>query len=133
MRSLDHMPQHLCQITRIDGVETHKQPIADPFATTKVVVGWNLRDWLKMLFRRRREIEVVVKIQGDNVAIQRWFSGRDMCDRCHMEQIGFPHDGSSAADPGYHEGDERLCERCYYRLPQKPLDILASAESMVGS
>jgi hypothetical protein len=120
MRSLDHMPKHLCQITRIDGKETYRQQIADPFATTKVIIGWNLWDWLRMLFSRPREIEVVVEIQGDGVATNRWFAGRDVCERCQRTAIGFPLDGSSAADPGYHHGEERLCERCYYGLPDEP-------------
>ena len=120
MRGTEHFKRHLSVRSSVDGKTIAAVNIEDPFHTTRVVVGWNLRDWLKMLFRRKREIEVCVKVQADGVATRRWFQGQDVCEVCKKTPIGYPHDGSSAADPGYHEGTERLCERCYYGVPDEP-------------
>lgn len=113
------MKRHLKLETRVDDVKVHEQQIDDPFLRTQTVIGWGVWDWLKMLFKSPREIVVVTHVIGDGVAHKRWFAGLDACDRCETT-IGYPHDGSSNADPGYHHGEERLCERCYYGLPQEP-------------
>ena len=98
--------------------KSHEQAIDDPFVNTTTVTHWSLLSWFLMLFRGRTHT-VRFHIHGDSVAMKRWFAGQDGCDRCG-QTIGFPHDGSSAADPGYHHGDERICEDCYYGREPAP-------------
>jgi hypothetical protein len=119
MRTTEHFKNHLRVVTEIDGKVTSNIRVEDPFAHTSVIVGWNLWDWFKMLFSRSRELRIRVDIRGDGVAQARWFRGVDVCERCQRTPIGIPHDGSAAHDPGYHHGEERLCESCYYDYPQK--------------
>lgn len=108
------MKKHLQLETRMDDEKIHEMSINDPFLRTSTTIEWSLWDWLKMLFKRPRQTVIVTRIIADDVAYKRWFSGVDACDRC-AAVIGYPHDGSNADDPGYHHGDERLCETCYYK------------------
>jgi len=113
--------------TRVDGGKVHECPIDDPFIRASTVVGWSLWDWLKMLFQSPREITVTTRVIGNGVAHKRWFNGTDACDRCESV-IGYPHDGSSAADHGYHHGEERLCNACYYGVSH-PLPLVEGVSS----
>lgn len=118
MRSVmtGYMKRHLKTVTHVDGAKIGEQPIDDPFANVNVVVRWTLWEWLKLLFTR--EMVVRVKVQADGVAIDRWFTGADTCERCCRVKIGQPHDGSNTSDPGYHHGDERWCHDCHYDIPK---------------
>lgn len=120
MRSTKHFAEngHLCVRTFVSGALIHTQSVEDPFASTRVCVGLTFWEWLKLAFQRPRQIEVLVHVSGDQVANKRWFLGVDACDRC-AATIGYPHDGSNADDPGYHHGNERLCESCYYGMTPK--------------
>jgi hypothetical protein len=115
------MKRHLAAETVVDGRTVRNQPIDDPFATTmsEIDIRFSLLDRIKLLFTGRHHVQVLHKIVGDSIAIKRWFEGKDACDWCGTT-IGFPNDGSSEADPGYHHhGDERLCERCYCKPESK--------------
>lgn len=129
MRSIltGFMKRHMTLETDVDGKRVHTQDIDDPFLTTSTRVGWNLWDWFKMLFKSPREIVVRTRVHGDGVAHKRWFAGVDACEQCESV-IGFPHDGSSADDPGYHHGDKRLCGPCYYGTSH-PLPLVARSSS----
>jgi hypothetical protein len=91
-------------------------PIADPFHCTDVICSWSLWEWFKMLFRRKRETVIRVVVDGDSVAMKRWFQGQDTCERCLQTKIG-PLPGVHETESGYHHGDERWCEECYYADP----------------
>jgi len=109
------MKRHLAIETRQDGKLLEPVvAVCDPFHRTKVVVGWSLWDWLKMLFRRDRSVTIEVRVRADGVAIKRWFQGQDTCEKCQDVKIG-PLPGVHETEPGYHHGDERWCETCYYR------------------
>lgn len=116
MRDTDYMKdnRHLNLKTWRDGVKVGVNvPIADPFHRTEVVCSWSLWDWFKMLFRRKRETVITVMVGGDSVAMKRWFQGQDTCERCQTRKIG-PLPGVHETEPGYHHGNERWCEDCYY-------------------
>lgn len=119
MRSImtGYMKRHLKSQVWRDQTLVKETPIDDPFATVTVIVGWTFWGCLKLLFSRKREVEIQVKITGDGVAQKRWFEGVDVCEQCQSTNIGHPHDGSSASDPGYHSGDERICHDCYHNIP----------------
>ena len=81
-------------------------------------------------FRRRDRVticpqtaEVRVHVRSNGVSQGRWFQGADICERCKRTRIDEPRHGPKA-DPGYHHGDERWCEGCYY---EKPLDQIIQA------
>ncbi len=116
MRSVmsGYMKRHLKSLTYVDGEKIGEQPIDDPFATISVVTGWSFTGWLKMLFNRRRELVVRVKIQGDNVAVDRWFAGVDTCEKCQRNNIG---------KTNYTHGDEIWCHDCHYDVPQPPKPV----------
>lgn len=119
MRNTRHMKNHLTCETWVNGEKTDSVGIEDPFVTTRCVIVTDFSWWdrLKILFSGQWTTRVRFHIHGDTVAHKRWFAGQDGCDRCGAT-IGFPHDGSNADDPGYHHGDDRLCETCYYGYPQ---------------
>ncbi len=119
IRGTEHFKRHMAVITSVDGREICNQPIEDPFLRTRIVVGWTLWEWLKMLFTWDRHVEVVVHVRSDGVAQARWFRGEDVCTKCKRRPIGYPHDGSSASKPGYESGEDRLCESCYYGYEEK--------------
>lgn len=114
MRDVEHMKRHLRIETRRDGelVEPAVR-VCDPFHVTNVVIAWSLWDWLKLLFCRERSTSVRVSVVADSVALRRWFQGQDTCERCRQVKIG-PLPGVHETEPGYHHGDERWCEQCYY-------------------
>jgi hypothetical protein len=112
MRDTEHFKKHLSVRTQIDNKTTGNVPVEDPFHHTTVVVGWNFWDWLKMLFSRKREVEIRVKVCADGVAIGRWFQGADICEHCKRTRIDGL--GQHAYKPGYEHADERWCEACYY-------------------
>lgn len=68
----------------------------DPFHRTTVVVGWSMREWFKMLFKRKRELEVNVRLDAPLGAIQRIMTAlHEDCQRCgtgddgyHMDHVG---------------------------------------------
>lgn len=112
MRSLGHFKRHLATAVYVDNKLIKRTPVEDPFATVNTIVSPSFREWLRLLWKR--EICVRVHIESDGVAWGRWFQGADICEHCKRSVIGYPHDGSSAVDPGYHHGDERWCETCHY-------------------
>lgn len=134
MRSTKHFAEHehLVVRVRVDGEKVHERGIEDPFVTARTIVTLTFWEWLCLLFRRPRQIEVIVNVDGDGVATKRWFVGQDGCDRCAVT-IGFPHDGSNADDPGYHHGKERLCEACYYGTPKVLRDLNPCGNSYSSS
>lgn len=116
MRGTDHFKKHMSVRVQVDGETTDNIPIEDPFHHTTVRVGISFWNWLKLLVKRPREIEVRVKIIHDGVALGRWFQGADICEKCKRARIDDARHGPHA-DPGYHHGDERWCEACYYDYP----------------
>jgi hypothetical protein len=121
------MKRHLAVDVVVDQKTVHNQPIDDPFCTTRTELDIRFSFWerIKLLFSASHRIQIIHHIRGDSVAMKRWFAGQDGCDWCGAT-IGYPHDGSSAADPGYHHGDERLCETCYYKPESKAVPATAS-------
>lgn len=115
MRSTEHFKRHLYTVVYVDDEKIAETPIEDPFATIKTVIVLTFWEWLKLFWKR--QIEVRSHIRSDGVALGRWFQGADICEKCKHAVIGYPNDGSSAANPGYHHGDERWCEACYYSAP----------------
>ena len=133
MRSIfdGFMQRHLRSEVWVNGEKTHSQPIDDPFATVKTEVETVFSFWdrIKLLFTGRHTVSVRFHIQADGVATKRWFSCKDACERC-AKTIGYPHDGSNEDNPGYHHGEERLCEECYYNIPVEALVTGAMRESL---
>lgn len=113
MRDCEHMKRHLRIHTDRDGEVIRDVSVCDPFHTTTVVCGWSFWGWLKMLFRWHRTTTITIRVDGDEVAIKRWFQGQDTCERCLQTKIG-PFPGVHETEPGYHHGDERWCEKCHY-------------------
>lgn len=112
MRDCEHMKRHLSVVTFRDGKKESEQPVCDPFHTTNVTIGFSLWDVVKMMFGKR-ETTVRVSVVADNVAYKRWFQGQDTCERCLQTKIG-PEPGVHPTEPGYHHGEERWCQACYY-------------------
>jgi hypothetical protein len=119
MRDTDYMKtnRHLQVKTYRDGKKVGLNvAIADPFHNTEVVCIFSVWELIKMLFRRKRQTVIRVFVDGDAVAMKRWFLGQDTCERCQQTKIG-PLPGVHPTEPGYHHGKERWCEECYYRDP----------------
>lgn len=108
MRGTEHFKRHLSVVTEIDGQAVAYAPVEDPFHTTNVVLGWNLWDWLRMLFSWNREVIVRVKVRADPVAQRRWFQGQDVCEQCLREPL--PDDPRDS-------GEERRCAACSSPTP----------------
>lgn len=107
------MKPHLSLRIQENNETINNTPIDDPFHHTTIrPSGWRAA-WLVLTGR----FELRVKVCGDNVAHAIWFNRKHLCSRCQVVEIGFPKDGSNASDPGYHHGEERLCEYCYYEKP----------------
>lgn len=127
MRDTKHFLRHLRVETSATGggqaPYSHSIPVQDPFHQTVFVCRWSLREWLKLLFDRRMYFSVCVR--ADNVAVQRWVQGADLCERCKQSRIDGP--GAHETDPGYHHGDERLCQKCYYDEPAEPDKTVSAA------
>lgn len=116
MRGTEHFKNHMSIRTQIDHRTISNVPIEDPFHHTTVIVTFSLWEWIKMMFRWQRQVEVRVKVCADGVAIGRWFQGADICEKCKRFRIDEPLHGQNA-DPGYHHGNERWCQACYYEVP----------------
>lgn len=58
--------KHYTISTRVDGHLVEKQSIDDPFITTTITIGWPK---LLLAALRRRELKVVVKVDGDRHAL----------------------------------------------------------------
>lgn len=114
---LERMKNHLWVETRVDGKTIDRVPVDDPFHTTRVTheFEWSLWDWFKMLFTRKASVTLVVHVGSDGVSQGRWFQRAIICDKCERARIDDPR--HPAHDCGYHHGDERWCEDCYYEKP----------------
>lgn len=132
MRDTEHMKNHLFVVTRVNGKLIRRQPIEDPFLTNKTmhVQEWSLWDWLKMIFTRRYEVEVITRVESDGVSQGRWFQGADICEKCRHNRIDTP--GQHPTKPGYESHGMRVCQECYYGTWAPPVanvsDCKASAE-----
>jgi hypothetical protein len=127
MRDTEHFKRHLWVVTDVDCKDVRTVAVEDPFHTTHVIVGWTFWGWLRMLFSRKREIDVRVKVRADEVALGRWFQGADICEHCKRQRIDGP--GQHKTKPGYEHGDERCCETCYYEKPIPPSNQMAIGQS----
>lgn len=114
----NRMERHLSVVTWVDNKMIREVKVEDPFHHTTVIHEWSLWDWFKMLFRGRR-IEVRVHVRSDGVSQGRWFQRAIICDHCRRNRIDDPHHPPEH-DHGYHHGDERWCEDCYYEKPIVP-------------
>lgn len=117
MRSImsGFMKRHLKVETWIGEKKIGDQQIDDPFITTRVELEMTFGFWelIKLAFTSRKHHETVrVHVVGDDVSMKRWFNGEDCCEHCGAK-IG-PALGVHETEPGYHHGDERICENCYY-------------------
>lgn len=114
MRDTEHMKKHLFVVTKVDGNTINRLPVEDPFHTTKVthIQEWSFWDWLKLAFKRRWTVEVVVRVESDGVSQGRWFQGADICENCKRTRLDKP--GQHPTKPGYESHDMRVCEDCYY-------------------
>lgn len=117
MRDTEHFKNHMAVVTDIHAVSTghtdhYRQEIEDPFIHNKTIIRWTLLEWLAMLFRWPREVEVRVSVQADGCAMGRWFQGADICERCCHRRIDLP--GQHPTKPGYESCGQRICEACYY-------------------
>ena len=118
MYGLERMKNHLSVVTEVNGKEINEVPIEDPFHTTTVTheMEWSFWDWLKLIFKRKETVTLRVKVRSDGVSQGRWFQRAIICDKCRRNRIDdIRHPVEH--DHGYHHGDERWCEACYYDHP----------------
>lgn len=132
MRDTEHFKNHMQIVTesKVGGVhqnDRRETPIEDPFHHTRFTIELGLWDWLKLLFSRRREIEVRVHVMADGCAIGRWFQGADICERCCRERIDLP--GQHPTKPGYESCGQRICQACYYEYPVQAVGNATDAQS----
>lgn len=122
MRDPDYMKtnRHLFVSVYLEGKQVGNScPIADPFINTTMTISFTVWELVKLIFSRKRETVVRIAVDGDSVAMKRWFQGQDTCERCQQVKIG-PLPGVNETNPGYHHGSERWCRECYYSEPIKP-------------
>lgn len=115
MRNCEYMKSngHLKVSIRRDGVLVgHKAPTCDPFHTTTVTIDWSFLEWVRFLFTRNRSIEIVVAVEGDKVAMGRWFRGQDLCEKCGNSDVGPAHRRKEIWR-SQSSGKEIWCLNCY--------------------
>ena len=114
MRDTEHMKNHLFVVTRVNGELICRQPIEDPFLTCRTihVKEWSFWDWLKLIFKRRYEVHLLVKVESDGVSQRRWFLGPDICEKCKHERIELPH---------YKRDGMSVCRDCYDGIEREPV------------
>ena len=120
------MKPHLSIRIQENNATINNIPVDDPFHHTTIrPSGWRAA-WLVLTGR----FELRVKVCGDDVSHARWFSKQDLCSRCKIVRIDNPHH-SGHVDAGYHHGEDRLCEYCYYEKPLPP-ELTMSTSQAVG-
>ena len=132
MRGTEHFKRHLRSVFWVDDEKVDDLPIEDPFVSVRagVEIQFSLWDRIKLLWTGRHVVHIRYHIESDPVAQRRWFNGTDVCEWCYTK-IG---DSYTQGDPGYHHGDERICEACYYKHPipvSNPQGMMSSAPTNV--
>jgi len=127
----NRMKRHLSVVTWEDNKVLSEIPIDDPFHHTRINYEVRLTLWerIKLLFAGRITAEFRVHVRSDGVSQGRWFQRAIICDKCKRNRIDDPRHPPEH-DHGYHHGDERWCEDCYYErtIESKPTGLTNNAK-----